>query len=101
MSRRGAMLGTALMELGAKITKKPPLGTRDQARMVGSYFWYNHSKAAALGYRARSTREALIDTIAWLFDSPLLSESQKAQLNPSIEVERARSRLSIAPASAA
>ena len=101
MGRRGAMLGTALMELGAKITKKPPLGTRDQAKLVGSYFWYNHSKAAALGYRARSTREALIDTIAWLIDSPLLSEGQKAQLNPSIDVEQARHRLSQVRATAA
>jgi len=101
MGRKGAMLGTALMELGAKLTKKPPLGTRDQARLVGSYFWYNHSKAAALGYRARSTRDALVDTIAWLLDSSHLSAEQKAQIRPSMDVETARKRLAGSPATAA
>ena len=35
---------------------RPPLSTREQAAMVGRYYWYSHTKAAALGYCTASAR---------------------------------------------
>ena len=78
------------MELGAKITGKAPQATRDQAMQVGHYFWYNHTKASRIGYRSRSTRDAILDTLAWLLDSPHLDEKQRNGLKPSVELETAR-----------
>ena len=60
---------------------------------VGNYFWYNHTKAARLGYRSRSTRDAILETLAWLLDSPHLSDAQRKGLNPSIELETMRRKL--------
>src|SRR5579859_5846865 len=45
-----AYLAAAAMELAAHFTGKPPASTRAQATMVGRYYWYQHAKAAALGY---------------------------------------------------
>lgn len=90
LNSKTALLGASLMELGAKFTGKAPQATRDQAMQVGHYFWYNHSKAARIGYRSRSTRDALLDTLAWLLDSPHLDEGQRNGLNPSVELETAR-----------
>jgi dihydroflavonol-4-reductase len=96
MSPRAAKLGTALMELGAKITRKPPLGTQDQARVVGRYFWYKADKLLGLGFAPpRPSREALVDTLAWLLDSPLLDPKVKAKLKPSAEVVAARERMRV------
>lgn len=88
-----ALLGASLMEFGAKFTGKPPQATRDQAMQVGHYFWYNHTKASRLGYRSRSTRDALVDTLAWLLDSPHLSETQRNSFNPSVELETVRRKI--------
>jgi dihydroflavonol-4-reductase len=93
LNAKTALLGASLMEFGAKFTGKPPQATRDQAMQVGNYFWYNHTKAARLGYRSRSTRDAILETLAWLLDSPHLSESQRKSLNPSIELETMRRKL--------
>ena len=86
MGRKAAYMGAAMMELGAKITGKPPMGTRATARMVGSYFWYDDAKIRALGFKSRSAQETLADTLAWLLTSPHLSEKQRGALTPSEEV---------------
>ena len=41
---------------------RAPLSTREQAAMVGRYYWYSHRKAAALGYAPVPARTALIET---------------------------------------
>ena len=91
---KAAFLGGIFMEIGSKISGKPPLGTRDMAKMVGSYFWYNDQKAQQLGYDGSgSTRRAILDTIAWLLDSPHLTTKQRRALNPTNEVLAAQKRL--------
>jgi dihydroflavonol-4-reductase len=85
-----AKAGTALMELGARLTGKPPLGTRDQANVIGCYFWYKGQKVEALGFKARPTREALVDAVAWWLDSPHITEAQRRKLRPSAEVQARR-----------
>ena len=93
MGKKAAFFGEIAMEMGSKLTGKPPLGTRDMAKMVGSYFWYNDQKAQELGHDGRgSTHRAIVDTIAWLLESPHLTPRQRQKLCPSTEVLAARKR---------
>ncbi len=93
IGRRSAYVGAALMELGSKLTRKPPLGTRDMAKQVGRYFWYTSDKARRLGYTARPSRQTLIETLGWLLDSPHLKEREKKRLHPAAPVLDARDHL--------
>lgn len=86
MSPRMARWGSVAMEAAAKLTGKPPLGTRDQAALVGHYFWYDGSKLANLGFAPRSTRKTLAQTLAWYLESPHISPKLKASLTPHAEV---------------
>ena len=82
------------MEAAAKLTGGEPQATRDQARLVGRYFWYDVQKASALGFAPRPTREALVESAAWLMEHPgLLTAKQRASLKPSEEVREAIARL--------
>ena len=90
MGKRSSLVGTALMELGAKLTGKPPLGTRSQARLVGSYFWYDGSRVWNLGFEPRGTRATIVDTLGWLLTSSLLTDRQCNRLRPVPEVLAAR-----------
>lgn len=77
----------ALMhELSSFITGERPLVSRPQAKMVGRYYWYASGKAGALGYNPRSTRQALIETIAWLSTSNHITPSLRASLRLSDDV---------------
>ncbi len=93
MGAKTAYWGGMAMEMGAKLTGKAPLATRDTAKMVGSYFWYNDEKAQQLGHNGHgSTRRAIVDTLAWLLESPHLTPKQRKSLNPSDEVLAAQER---------
>jgi len=71
--RLGLLLGT-LYELKARITKTPPLITRDaMAHLCGHYDRYDSSKARRnLGYAPRPARESLADAVAWFLRHPRL-----------------------------
>jgi dihydroflavonol-4-reductase len=82
----------ALMELGARITGRPPAGTRSTARQVGRYFWYDGARARTLGLSARPPLETLADTLAWLLEQDRLPPGLAARLRPAPEVEALRPR---------
>jgi dihydroflavonol-4-reductase len=71
-------------------TRKPPITTRVQAKMVGRYYWYSHERAAALGFRPKPARQALAEAIAWLSASAHVSRELRATLKLSREVYEAR-----------
>jgi dihydroflavonol-4-reductase len=81
-----AYLAASAMELAARWTKKPPASTRAEAKALGRYYWYTSERARALGYRPRSSREALAEAIAWLLGSPHLSGAMRERVHPSSEV---------------
>lgn len=83
-------LAASAYELTARLTRKPPLTTRTQARMVGRYYWYDHKKASALGYRPRPARRALAEAVAWLASSEHISRQVRTTLRLSREVYDAR-----------
>lgn len=86
MSPAVAWMGAALMELGASLTKRPPLATRELTKQSRNYFWNDAGKARALGFSPRGMRANLIDTLGWLLQSEHLSAKQKRRLAPVEEV---------------
>ncbi|OGW51379.1 MAG: hypothetical protein A2V62_06915 [Nitrospirae bacterium RBG_19FT_COMBO_58_9] len=79
-------------EMMSWVTGKPPKVTRDQAKMVGRYYWYSHEKAAALGFSPMPAREALAEAISWLVTSQHVSAALRRSLTVSSEVYQARKR---------
>ncbi len=77
-------------ELAARLTGKPTLSTREQAKMVGRYYWYDHSKIAKLGYSPRPARLALAEAISWLAASEHVSRETRITLKLSREVYAVR-----------
>jgi len=82
----------ATEELLARVRRRSPLATREQASMTGRYYWYSSAKAAALGYRARPAREALADTIAWLVTTDHVTREMRASMTLHRDVYDARRR---------
>jgi len=81
-----AYLAATAQEFVSWLTRKPPLSTRTQAKMVGRYYWYSHKRAAAQGYTPRPAREALAEAIAWLLSTPHIPMTLRAELKPLGEV---------------
>jgi len=79
-------LAATAQELIAAFTRRSPLSTRTQAKMVGRYYWYSHARAAKLGYAPRPARAAIADAAAWLLSSHHIPMSLRASLSPSREV---------------
>ena len=90
-----SLLAAAAWEFASKLARTSPLTTRDQARMVGRYYWYEHEKAAQLGYRPRSARDALAEAIAWLSASHHISRQTRTTLRLSPEVYQAKKALEV------
>jgi len=86
----GSYLAATAAELTAWLTRRPPLTTRTQARMVGRYYWYRHQRAAALGYAPMPARQALAEAISWLVASPHVSQQLRVSLQLSREIYAAR-----------
>lgn len=85
-----AYLAAAASELWGKVTSAQPLSTRDEATTVGRWYWYDHSPAAALGYRPRPARDAVASSLAWLAVGPHLPRWVREGLRLSPEVLAAR-----------
>jgi dihydroflavonol-4-reductase len=83
-------LGASAEEARASFRGRAPLTTREQARMVGRFYWYSHSRLARLGYAPRSARAALAAAVSWLAASPHVSRELRAGLRLSPEVWAAR-----------
>jgi dihydroflavonol-4-reductase len=91
LSQTLTFLAAAADELRATLNGRTALSTRDQASMVGRYYWYSHTKAAALGYAPASARDALIETISWLVASPHISREIRAGMRLAPEIYHYRS----------
>lgn len=80
-TRAAAFVGATMEELRAALGGRAPLATREQATMVGRYYWYRHERAAALGYRPRDPRQALGAAVAWLAASPHIPREIRATMH--------------------
>jgi dihydroflavonol-4-reductase len=81
-----AYLAAGAMEAAALLTGRPPATTRAEAKTLGRYYWYDHGRAAALGYSPRPARRALAEAIGWLLSSPHVSRALRNRLRPGSEV---------------
>jgi dihydroflavonol-4-reductase len=86
-----SFLAATAEELRATFGGRAPLSTREQAAMVGRYFWYSHHKAAAFGYAPAPARAALIETISWLAASPHVSREVRAGMHLATDIYQFRS----------
>lgn len=85
-----AYLAAAADELRSSINGRAALSTREQAKMVGRYYWYSHAKAATLGYTPVSARDALTETISWLAASQHISRETRINMHLSHDIYRFR-----------
>lgn len=76
----------ALMEAGAAVTGKAPGLTRAAIDdLLGSYAWYDGSRArATLDFEPRSPREVVRETMAWFVERSLLKPAALAQARASL-----------------
>jgi dihydroflavonol-4-reductase len=86
-----AFLAAATEELFAAMAGRPALSTRQQAKMIGRYYWYSHHKAAALGYAPTTARSVLTETISWLASSSHITREVRARMHLSPDIYRFRS----------
>lgn len=91
--RAACLLAATAEEWYARFQQRPALTTREQARMVGRYYWYSHEKIASLGYSPRTVRVAIAEAIAWLAKSPHVTRAARADMSLSREVYAARSAI--------
>jgi len=83
-------LAATAEEVRARAEDRAPFITREQARMVGRYYWYSHAKAQRIGYAPRPARRALAEAIAWLAASSHVSRELRASMRLHDEVYAAR-----------
>lgn len=90
LNHSAAYLAGAYDELRARLSGREALGSREQARMIGRYYWYDHARAARLGYVARPARAALAEACAWLASSPHIDREVRTTMRLADEVHAAR-----------
>lgn len=93
LNHTASFLAATTEELACRLVGKAPLTTRQEAQMVGRYYWYSHKKAAELGYQPMPARQALTEAMAWLISSEHITRKIRSTLTLSREVYRARERL--------
>jgi dihydroflavonol-4-reductase len=85
-----AWLAATADEIRAALAHRIALSTREQAAMIGRYYWYSHAKATALGYEPASAHDALVEAIAWLAASPHISRETRINMHLAPEIYRFR-----------
>jgi len=85
-----AYLASTAEEIRAWVARSSALTTRQQATMVGRYYWYSHEKAARLGYQPRAARSGLAEAISWLAKSLHISREVRTTLRLHSDVYTAR-----------
>jgi dihydroflavonol-4-reductase len=85
-----SFLNAISQELMSAWWRIPASLTREHTKMIGRYYWYSSEKAASLGYRPRSSRQAMAEALAWLLTSPHITEGIKATLHPETGVVEAQ-----------
>lgn len=88
-----AYAAAALEEFRAHMTGRSPLSSREQARMIGRWYWYDHRRAGALGYAPASARQALLQTISWLVASPHIGRELRTGLRLAPDIYRYRNEI--------
>ncbi len=89
-TRAQCYAAAAIEELRARLERRPPMGTRFEAKMLGRYYWYSHDKLARLGFAPMPAAAALAEAVSWLAPSPHVSRETRIGMHLSREVYDAR-----------
>jgi dihydroflavonol-4-reductase len=90
-----SFLAATIHELWAQWTGTKPLTSRVQAKTVGQFFWYSHTRASTeLGYVPRPARQALAEAVSFLVRSSHTSAELRRSLAMGKEVYEAQISLS-------
>jgi len=92
LNRTLSYLASATEELRAGLANRQPTTSRDQASMVGRFYWYSHEKASRLGYAPRPARSALAEAVSDLAMGPHVTRQVRSTLRLHPDVYRARRR---------
>lgn len=84
--RTSSYLMSAFHELWYAFTKERPTSTREQAKMVGKYYWYSSEKLARLGYQPCSSEDAMTAALSWLVTSQHIPASLRASIQLSDKI---------------
>ena len=79
--RTSSYLLSVLHELWYHVSKERPTSTREQAKMVGKYYWYSSQKLMQLGYQPISSETAMVQALSWLVTSDFISPSLRAAIH--------------------
>ncbi|MDQ1831817.1 NAD-dependent epimerase/dehydratase family protein [Massilia scottii] len=90
VNHTAAYLAASYEEVRARLQGRAPLTSREQARMIGRYYWYAHAKIAQLGYAPMPARAALAEACAWLAASPHISREVRTSMTLAGDAHRAR-----------
>lgn len=93
LNHTAAYLAATGEEVRAALTGRTALSTREQANMIGRYYWYSHAKAAALGYSPGPVRDAMVQTLSWLAGSPHVTREIRTHMHLSPEIYHFRASL--------
>lgn len=85
-----AYLAATVYEMISHFTGEAPVSTRDQAKMVGNYYWYDHHRIQQLGYAPRPARRALAEAVSWLVASEHVPADIRASMNLAPEIYAVR-----------
>jgi dihydroflavonol-4-reductase len=85
-----ARAAATVSDLWSRLSGSPALVTEEETRTIGRYYWYDHSRAAQLGYAPMGARSAVALALSWLLASPHLPRWVREGLRPSPEVRSAR-----------
>lgn len=96
LNHAGAFLAATGEEIRAALAGRLALSSREQARMVGRYYWYSHAKAAALGYTPSPVRDAVVQALSWLAASPHVTREIRTRMHLSPEIYRFRASVETA-----
>lgn len=90
LSAAAARLAAGAEEWRARLRCRDPLASRTEAGMLGRYYWYDDSRARALGYRPRAAAETLRRTVSWLVASRHVSRELRSRIRLADDVHRLR-----------
>jgi dihydroflavonol-4-reductase len=94
LNRAMGYLAAAVEEARDSFGGRASHASREQASMIGRYYWYSQHKAADLGYAPMPAWEALIEAVSWLVASPHIDREIRIGLKLSNDIYRFRERQS-------
>lgn len=80
MSAQAASLAAGVEELRAWLSGREPRSTREEAGMLGRFYWYDNARIRQLGFDPAPAVQALLEAVSWLAASDHVSRELRATM---------------------